>query len=102
MVNVIEADVAGKPLQNRRKRIVSTALRRGRRKIPLVVRLPIHVVELVLNVEYPESSGSPDHHNYQLKQQIPFPTERETHRKREGHDEEVGHPNRTTLSSAGV
>ena len=62
MVDVMVADVTGKPLENLRQLIKGTALQRGGGVIPLLFARPINAFELVLDVEQPEASRTGDRH----------------------------------------
>ena len=63
MVDVMEANVAGKPLQHSRQLVERTPLHGGGCVIPFLIPLPINTLELMLDVEqpYPGRSG---HHRH--------------------------------------
>src|SRR5712675_1158035 len=48
MVDVMEADVAGKPLEDARQFVKRTALQRRRRVTPVLAAFPVDVFELML------------------------------------------------------
>ena len=51
MMDVMEANIAGKPLQNPGQLIERTALQAGSQEIPLVMALPVRPIEIVLDIE---------------------------------------------------
>ena len=53
MMNMVETDVAGKPLQNLRQLVERATLQSGSREIPLVTALPVNPLELMLHVKQP-------------------------------------------------
>ena len=63
MVDVMETDVPAEPLQDGRQFIKGTALQAGFEVIPLAVALPIHSLEIMLNIEqpYPRTCSKEDH-----------------------------------------
>ena len=63
VMNVMIADVAGEPLQDFRQAVKGTALHGRQQVAPFVIGFPIGVLELVLNVKYPDAraSGKPHH-----------------------------------------
>ena len=72
MMNVMKPDIAGEPLQDFRKFIEGTALKRCGEVIPLAPALPVNPLELVLDVEQPHSDGSRHGHDSQLEEEVFF------------------------------
>jgi len=70
MMNVVETDISGEPLKDPRKFIERTALQGRIGKIPLRFSLPIHILELVLHVEKPNTSRAGDQQRRQLDDEI--------------------------------
>src|SRR3546814_18583286 len=70
MVDMVVADVAGEPLQDLRQLVTRAALQRCRRVIPVFVGRPVHVLELMLHVEQPDTGTGTDRGHHQLQQQI--------------------------------
>ena len=60
VVNVVETDVAGEPLKYFGQFVERTSLEGGSGEIPLFVAFPINSLELVLDVEEPNASGTGD------------------------------------------
>src|SRR5580698_8595084 len=53
MMNMMEANIAGKPLQDPGELIKGTALQRRACIVPILASRPVHALELMLNVEEP-------------------------------------------------
>jgi len=51
VMNMMKADIAGKPLQDFRELIEGTAVKRGARIVPILSPRPVCAFELVLHVE---------------------------------------------------
>ena len=66
MMNVMKPDVSGKPLENFREFVITTAFHGSRGKIPLLTLGPISVFELMLDVEEPDSTCSGNQHHGDL------------------------------------
>jgi len=77
VVDVVKADVAGKPLEDFRQFIERAALERGSAVIPISAAFPVDVFELVLDVKQPNASGSGDGNDNELKRQVSLPAKRE-------------------------
>src|SRR5436189_4930047 len=63
MVDMVKADVAGKPLQDLRKFVERTALQRCGGEVPVVAAFPVNSLELMLHVEQPDSCPAGDRDN---------------------------------------
>src|SRR6478609_2620428 len=55
MVDVVDADIGGKPSQDARQVIVRAALQSGLMKAPAFVMGPERILELVLDIEQPHT-----------------------------------------------
>src|SRR5206468_8563391 len=55
VVNVVQPNVAGKPAQYERKSKIGASRDRGRGIVPLVMPLPIGLLELMLYIEEPDA-----------------------------------------------
>ena len=66
VVDMMEADVAGEPLENFRQFIKRAAAQCGSHIIPLALSFPINPLELVLNVKEPDTSRTRHHQNSKL------------------------------------
>ena len=91
MVNVMEADVTGKPLEDFREFVERTALQCGCGVVPLVATLPIGVFKLMLHVKEPDTCGTGDGHHGELNEDVLFKTENPTERSDQSENSEV-HP----------
>ena len=59
MVQVVNADVGGQPLQEFRQRVIRASLHAGLEIVPLLVLLPVGFLELVLNIKEPHANRCP-------------------------------------------
>jgi len=66
---MVQADVAGEPLQHLRQLEVRATADRGGRIIPIAVALPVGALELVLNIEHPDSAQAAHKRHRQLDHQ---------------------------------
>ena len=75
MLDVVNADVRREPAQDTRQVIVGTALQRGLVKTPGLITGPGRALELVLNIEQPDTDRRSQNHDRQVHQQEgPKPT----------------------------
>lgn len=72
MVDVVEPNIAGKPLQDLRQFVEGAALQGGGGVIPVGAAFPINVLELVLDVEHPDTRATRHGHGNQLDDEISF------------------------------
>ena len=70
MVDVVEADVTGEPLEDLGQSVEGAPLKRGGGIIPFVSAFPINSFELVLHVEKPDASGARDGCDGQLNEEV--------------------------------
>ena len=98
---MVEADVAGEPLQDPRQLVVRAALKRRGGVVPILIALPVRVFELVLNVKKPYAAGARHHQHHRLQQQIGAETEQPAHRHGHTQQREVHPPHGVTFSRAG-
>ena len=66
VVDVVVADVSRKPLEDPREVVVAASGHGGGRVVPILTGGPIRVLELVLDVEQPETKERSDGHHGQL------------------------------------
>ena len=66
VVNMVETDIAAKPLQDRRELVKRGPLERLTQVAPILVALPVGIFELVLNVEQPNTRRPRDEHDRHL------------------------------------
>ena len=66
VVDVVVADVSGEPLKDSRKVVVAASSHGGGRVVPVVTGGPVRVLELVLDVEQPETEKRSNGHHGQL------------------------------------
>lgn len=86
MVNVVEADVAREPLQKFRQFVERTSLHRSADEAPFVIGFPIGMLELMLNVEKPNSRARRDVEHRKRDFQKRNPTDPQSNqRKRRRH-----------------
>ena len=69
MVNMVEANIAGKPLQHFGQLVIGTALHRGQRVIPFGFVGPIGIFELMLGVEKESAYTGRNDGDWQLNHQ---------------------------------
>ena len=69
MVNVVKANIAGEPLQHSRQAVIRTAFEGGANEIPIVVRLPVCVLELMLNKKQPATNRRTKYHDREMNQE---------------------------------
>jgi hypothetical protein len=69
MMDVVEPDIPGHPVQRRRQIVERGALQRRRAKVPVPLGLPVRLLELVLNVEEPNANGCGQQNDRQPPQQ---------------------------------
>ena len=67
MVDVMEADIAGEPLQYRRKFVERTALHTGIEIIPLAVTFPVDLCIVMLNIKHPQTGRCAKEQNQHLR-----------------------------------
>lgn len=70
VVDMVEADVARKPLQHLRQLVERAAPQRGRRIVPMLAALPVNIFELMLHVEEPEAGRASDRQHDGLNEQV--------------------------------
>ena len=73
VVDVVEADVAAEPLQNRRKLVIRAALQPGFEEVPVFVPLPEGAREVVLHIEQPDADRRGNRQDRDLYQQHSLP-----------------------------
>ncbi len=69
VVDVVQADVPAEELENLRQLQVRTALKCGLGVAPVIGALPVRVLELVLDVEQPDSGRAGEHRRRQPHEQ---------------------------------
>src|SRR5262245_27635992 len=75
MVNMMEADVAGEPLQYLGQFIVGTSLESGQGILPVPILRPISFLKLVLDKKQPCAYRRPNDSHRQVNQQKGLPAE---------------------------
>lgn len=70
VMDVVEADVAGEPLQNFRQFVERASFEGGFREIPVLGAFPVDVFELMLDVEKPDACAAGNGENDQLDDQV--------------------------------
>ena len=68
MVNMVKANVAGEPLQDTRQSVVGAAFA-GSTEIPFVVRLPVCMLILMLNIEEPATNRRTKSYDREVNQE---------------------------------
>lgn len=58
MVHMVDADIAGEPLQHFWQGIIRTAVKGGAFSIPLFFMGPVGIFKLMLDVKQPDASGA--------------------------------------------
>ena len=86
---MVQADVAGEPLQHLRQFVVGTPLQRGRRFVPFPVVRPVDVLVLVLDVEHPYPQRRRDDHDGELHQKVGLQTDGQAGDHDDGENREV-------------
>ena len=56
-MDVVEADIAGKPLEEARQFVERTAVQTGFGELPLILAFPVGRVEIVLDIKKPHTDG---------------------------------------------
>jgi len=75
VMDMMQADIARKPLQHRRQFVEGASLHCGVHRFPIVGTSPICRIELVLHVKEPNAAHAGDKHDRQLNEQIGFDTD---------------------------
>src|ERR1700690_1984750 len=70
MMDVMETDVAGKPLQDARQFVEGTAFQSGGNVAPVFPAFPINIFKLMLDIKHPHARATSYHDDDQLDQQI--------------------------------
>ena len=68
MVDVMETDRSGEPVQDARQIVERAALESGGVDVPLTGGPPVGVLELVLHIEQPDPDGAADSEHRELHQ----------------------------------
>src|SRR5687767_8841705 len=74
VVQVVIADIPGKPLEDFRQLVKRAALQRGGGVVPVFSAFPVNAVKLMLHVKEPDAYGAGDPHDRELNQEISFPS----------------------------
>jgi hypothetical protein len=77
MVNVVVADISGKPLQNFREFVKGASFHRCFHPVPFVMVRPVHPFKIVLDIKQPETKHPADEKDGELDQDICPDTDRE-------------------------
>ncbi len=101
MVDVVEADVAGEPLQDAGKLVEGAALHGCVGVVPGFIALPVGPFELVLHVEEPESPATADCEDGQLNDEPGQEAKKGNERSGEREDGKVHHAHRVFLTRFG-
>jgi hypothetical protein len=75
VVEVVETNVARKPLEKPGQLVAGAAPERRALIVPLPAPLPVNPFELVLDIEEPDTGRARDHNRRELKKQVRFPSE---------------------------
>src|SRR5688572_16136958 len=70
MVNVVETNVPGKPLQDLWQLVERTPLQRRCGVIPILAAVPINVFKLMLHVEHPNSDCSTHSNEIEMNEKV--------------------------------
>jgi len=90
VMDVMKADVAGKPLQDFWQLVEGASLERSRAVIPIGAAFPMNVFELVLDVKEPHARRASNADGNDLKDKISFPAERKAESNADEEYPEVG------------
>ena len=74
VVDVVETDISGEPLEDFRQLVIRTAFERGGGKVPVVMTCPINILELVLDIKHPDSRSGGDQADAELEDEVFFPS----------------------------
>ena len=102
VMDVMKADVAGKPLQYFRQLVEGASLERSRAVIPIRTAFPMNVFELVLDVKEPHARRAGYADGNDLKDKISFPAEREAESNADEEYREVGAEDGALFARAGA
>jgi hypothetical protein len=69
VVDVVKANVAGKPLQQRRQSVIRTAVAGRSDEVPLIVRSPVGLLELMLHEEQPAAEPRGKDYDWQMDEE---------------------------------
>lgn len=72
MVEMVKADIAGKPLEDFRQIIIGAAEHGGTVEIPILTVIPSGIIELMLDKEHPAANPGRDADHRQIGQQKGF------------------------------
>src|SRR5262245_2614197 len=100
MVNMVQPDIAGEPLQHFRQLEVGAAAQRGGGIIPVAMALPVSTLELVLDVEHPDPAQARYKGNRQLDHEVSLNPDRRLHHDEQRQDEDVAEVDTEALALA--
>ena len=92
VMDVVEADISGEPLEDFGKLVKGASFESGVREVPVVFAFPINAFELVLDVEEPDTGDRSDANGRQLNEEVGEPSEDQDERDREQADRKVHRP----------
>src|ERR1700730_1130242 len=69
VVDVVNADIGGEPAQRTRQGVMGTAVKRSLLQVPRSISAPYRTLELVLDIEQPDSDRGREHHDWQMHEQ---------------------------------
>src|SRR5690348_11108009 len=90
MVDMMQADITGEPLQHFRQFIVRTALQRCPDRVPLLMTCPIDSLILVLDIEQPDAEGSCEAHDGYLNQKVGAQTDSKVRHSEDSQKRQIG------------
>ena len=101
VVNVVQSDVPGKPLEDFRQLEIGAAFERDPHGIPRLVAYPIDGFELMLDIEQPQSNTPGNQDDGQLNQEICRQTDGPGRTSDDEQDRQVGVKYAHALSLSG-
>ena len=102
VVDVVQADAAGEPLQHLRQLVVGTSLQRRSHRVPRLVMCPVHVLVLVLHVEQPHANRTGEESGGQLHPQQRRQPDRQVCDHERRNDARVGEVHAEPFAFAGA
>jgi hypothetical protein len=98
MMNMVKADIPGKPLQDLGQFVKRTAFERSFCVIPVFAAFPVNAIELMLHIEQPHTSRPGDCRDHQLNQEVGFQSEDQAQACGHREDREIHPVNRVTFA----
>src|SRR5258708_35354848 len=90
MMDVVNADIGSEPAQRARQGIMGAAVKRRLLQVPCSVAAPYGVLELVLDIEQPDTNRGREHYDWQMHQQERTDADQPYHGGDDSRDASIG------------